>query len=70
MKIIEAIWFGGCGIVRVEDDLEEIKYYIRDYETTVDRTIMDDSKYIVEHGYIFPKDAGDVLFDWKDKSNE
>lgn len=70
MKIFEAIWFGGCGIVRVEDDLEGIKYYIRDYETTVDKKEIDDCKYIVEHGYIFPKEAGDVLFGWKGFSNE
>lgn len=67
MKILETYWFNGGGIVRVLDDYEGIKYYIRgtagdDQDTRIAASEKDDAQYIADWGSTFPKAAGDALF--------
>ena len=65
MKILGVRWFNGCGIVRVEDQYEGIKYYIKaiPFEDHFDfSTEEQDKMFVAEGGLTFPNDAGDVLF--------
>ena len=62
MKILDSIWFINCGIVRVEDEFDGIKYYIRGLQAGEWSTPEKDANYIADWGSTFPKDAGDVLF--------
>lgn len=59
MKILDVIWFNKVGIVRVEDEYEGIKYYIKDVDGLNEE---DDTWKVVDWGSTFPKNAGDVLF--------
>lgn len=62
MKILDTRWFCGrtdVGIVRVEDPLDGIKYYISAFMPSTEDG---DAKYIADWGQTFPSDAGDVLF--------
>lgn len=59
MKVLDAIWFNKVGIVRVEDEYDGIKYYIKDVGGLNEE---DDTWYVVNWGSTFPKAAGDVLF--------
>ena len=60
MKVVDTYWFNGGGIVRVLDDDNVIRYYIKGFETT--SSAEDDALRIADWGNTFPKDAGDVLF--------
>jgi hypothetical protein len=65
MKILDVRWFNTVGIVRVEDEYEGIKYYIKaiPLEDYFDFTTEEqNSQFIAAWGNTFPKDAGDVLF--------
>lgn len=63
MKILNARWFNGVGIVRVEDEYEGIKYYIKGMDGMgMTNTEQEDMEYIAAWGSTFPNDAGDVLF--------
>ena len=62
MKILGVSWFNGCGIVRVEDRYEGIKYFIGTYDESRDYDMKADTQHIVDWGSRFPNDAGDVLF--------
>lgn len=57
-KILDCMWFGLVGIVRVNSN-EEIKYYIKDVSGMSEQL---DMQSIVDWGHSFPSDAGDVLF--------
>ena len=59
MKILDAIWFNKVGIVRVEDEYEGIKYYIKEVDGLNEE---DDIWKVADWGSTFPKNAGDVLF--------
>jgi hypothetical protein len=65
MKILGKIWFnpgGGMkviGIVRVENEIGIIKYYIG---TGDGRDEEEDTEHIANYGAKFPKRAGDELF--------
>lgn len=60
MKILDTFWFNGGGIVRVEDEYEGIKYYIKGL---ANMTNAEDDAYDIAHwGNTFPNDAGDKLF--------
>ncbi len=59
MKILNVLWFNYVGIVQVETEVGEIKYYINQIDGWNEE---DDKKKIAEWGSMFPKDAGDVLF--------
>jgi hypothetical protein len=62
MKILDVRWFNGVGIVRVEDEYEGIKYYIKDTYFSKGRTEREDTQFVADCGSTFPNDAGDVLF--------
>ena len=63
MKILDCIWLGGAGFVRVEDPYEGIKYYVKGMNGMgMDTTEEEDAKFVMEWGSTFPSDAGDVLF--------
>lgn len=62
MNILGVRWFTGktcIGIVRVENDVGEISYYIAQVLGYHEEA---DAKYIAEWGTRFPSKAGDVLF--------
>lgn len=59
MKFLDVRWFNDIGIVRVEDEYEGIKYFIK-YSVGYDEE--EDIKHIMDWGSRFPNDAGDVLF--------
>lgn len=59
MKVLDAIWFNKVGIVRVEDEYDGIKYYVKDVDGLNEE---DDMWNIAYWGSTFPKNAGDVLF--------
>lgn len=59
MKILDAIWFNKVGIVRVEDEYEGIKYYIKEVDGLNEE---EDMWKVADWGSSFPKAAGDVLF--------
>lgn len=62
MEILDVLWFCGqatVGIVRVNDPLEGIKYYIG---TGKGMNEAADKQHIADWGDYFPKHAGDVLF--------
>jgi len=60
MKILDTYWFQGGGIVRVEDEYEGIKYYIKSVGFQLNQDA--DSQHIADWGNTFPKAAGDALF--------
>ena len=62
MKILDTLWYINCGIVRVEDEYEGIKYYIRGIQNTEWSTPEKDSQLVADWGSTFPKEVGDVLF--------
>lgn len=65
MKVLGVHWFTNGGVVRVEDEYEGIKYYIRGLEVMT--TESQDAKQIADWGNTFPKEAGDMLFGvWTD----
>jgi hypothetical protein len=59
MKYLGVRWFNDIGIVRVEDEYDGIQYFIK-YARGEDE--QEDIKHIMDWGYRFPIDAGDVLF--------
>jgi hypothetical protein len=59
MKFLDVRWFNDIGIVQVEDEYEGIKYYIK---YSVGESEEEDRQHIMDWGYHFPKNAGDVLF--------
>lgn len=59
MKILGAIWFNKVGIVRVEDEHDGIKYYIKEVDGLNEE---EDPWNIAYWGSSFPKAAGEVLF--------
>lgn len=59
MKILDVVWFNKVGIVRVEDEYDGIKYYIKD---VVGLNEEEDTWKVADWGSSFPNDAGDVLF--------
>jgi hypothetical protein len=69
MKILDTYWFSQGGIVRVEDEYEGIKYYIKGVpEMTIEEH---DAQQIASWGNTFPKEAGDMLFGvWSDDVRE
>ena len=62
MKILDALWFINCGIVRVDDEFASIKYYIRGFQNNEWSTPEKDAQLIADWGSTFPTEAGDVLF--------
>lgn len=62
MKILDTLWYINCGIVRVEDEYEGIKYYIRGIQSNEWSTPENDSQLIADWGSTFPKEVGDILF--------
>lgn len=63
MKILDSVWFtqmGGTliGIVKVQNEAEEIKYYIG---SCFGDSQEDDEKHIAERGARFPSAAGEKL---------
>lgn len=62
MKILDTHWFINGGIVRVFDEFEGIKYYVRGLQVGEWSTPEKDAEYIGNWGSTFPKAAGDVLF--------
>lgn len=61
-KILDTAWFNGCGIVRVNDPYDGIKYYIGTYDARCGYDEKKDAEHIADWGLTFPNDAGDVLF--------
>lgn len=64
-KILGVRWFNTVGIVRVEVDFIEIKYYIGSIDTHLNyggNSEEYDMNKIADWGSTFPNDAGDVLF--------
>lgn len=59
MKVLGVRWFNSVGIVKVEDEFDGIKYYIRHIDGYNEKQ---DIQRIMEWGAKFPNDAGDVLF--------
>lgn len=59
MKILNVMWFNKVGIVRVEDEFDGIKYYIKDVDGLNEEA---DTWKVADWGSTFPKAAGDVLF--------
>ena len=62
MKILDTIWYINCGIVRVEDEYEGIKYYIRGLQANEWTTPEIDARCVADWGSTFPKEVGDILF--------
>ncbi len=60
MKVLDTYWFQQGGIVRIEDEYEGIKYYIKSVELPT--TEEADAQHIADWGNTFPKEAGDILF--------
>jgi hypothetical protein len=63
MKILESYWFSQMagtviGIVKVENKIGEIKYYIG---SSLGNSQEDDEKHIAERGAKFPIEAGKIL---------
>ena len=58
-KFLDVIWFNKVGIVKVEDEWDGIKYYIKDVKG-IDEFV--DTKDVMDWGATFPKVAGDYLF--------
>ena len=58
--VLDALWYNGCGIVKVQTEYDGIKYYIRGVcsQTTEEH----DSQIIGDWGSTFPNDVGDLLF--------
>jgi len=63
MKILNKMWFtnrdGTTGIIRVETDFREIKYYIGRCSGNDEEQ---DAVYICDWGRAFPNKMGDALF--------
>ena len=62
MKILDTLWYINCGIVRVEDEYEGIKYYIRGLQANEWSTPEIDARVVADWGSTFPKEVGDILF--------
>lgn len=62
MKVLDVRWFHGCGIVRVIDEYEGVKYFIKSIRPIGCETEQEDMQDIADWGSTFPNDAGDVLF--------
>jgi hypothetical protein len=64
MNIKDHRWFtsaaGTVGIVVIDDKWDGIKYYISAVDGNNETA---DIKYIAEYGAVFPKPAGDILFE-------
>lgn len=63
MKILDSVWFtqmGGTliGIVKVQNEVGEIKYYIG---SCFGDSPKEDEKHIAERGARFPSEAGEKL---------
>lgn len=69
MKVLDSTWFINCGIVRVLDEYEGIKYYIRGLQANEWSTPERDALLIAEWGSTFPKELGDILFGEDDLRN-
>ena len=63
MIILDAFWFSGGGLIKVQDEHKNIKYYIRGMPMLGNMTPQQNAEYIVEWGTTFPKAAGDALFE-------
>ena len=63
MEVLDVYWFSnrnGCvGVAKTMDQYEGLAYYISAVEGL---NVESDTKYIMEWGARFPKEAGDVLF--------
>lgn len=67
MKILDVKWYcaghGNCGIVRVQDEYDGIKYYIGSFPGEErGHNEEEDKQWIADWGSSFPVAAGDVLF--------
>lgn len=62
MKVLDVLWYINCGIVRVEDEYEGIKYYIRGLQANEWSTPERDAQFVAEWGSKFPREVGDILF--------
>ena len=62
MKVLDSTWFINCGIVKVLDEYEGIKYYIRGIQANEWSTPEQDAEMVANWGSTFPREAGDVLF--------
>ena len=62
MQVLDSIWYINCGIVRVEDEYEGIKYYIRGLQANEWSTPERDAQFVAEWGSSFPREVGDILF--------
>ena len=62
MKVLDVLWYINCGIVRVEDEYEGIKYYIRGLQANEWSTPERDAQFVAEWGSSFPREVGDILF--------
>ena len=63
MEILDVKWYcaghGNCGIVKVNDPYDGIKYYIGAFRGDNEE---EDKQWIASWGSSFPKEAGDILF--------
>lgn len=67
MKVLDVKWFcawTNVGIVRVENSVGEIGYYIGGFVPT--NSDIDDAEHIANWGSHFPSEAGDILFGIKE----
>ena len=62
MKILDTYWFNGGGIVKVLDEYEGVKYFIRGYDPLDSDDEQTDAEFVANWGSTFPSDAGEVLF--------
>lgn len=58
-NVTHVMWFNKVGIVRVENDYDGVKYYIKEIPGF---DIEHDKQLIAEWGSSFPEDAGYALF--------
>ena len=60
MRVLDCRWFNDVGIVRVDNDYDGVRYYIK--AVTSPTTAAQDARMIAEWGSIFPTAVGDMLF--------
>lgn len=66
MKVIDAMWYNAVGIVLAYDEYEGFQYFIGVGDGFDEKT---DAKKIADWGSKFDHQAGDVLFDWVNRSD-
>ena len=62
MKVLNSYWFIGGGIVMVEDETGDVRYYIRGIDSGRGGSQEQDELTIAEWGSSFPASVGDKLF--------